>query len=63
MVTSAPGIPFNDLPPPPGIVVVETVAVLKAAIAANLAVAQLNQAANSIPNPTILINAIPTLEA
>ncbi len=63
MVTWAPGIPFNDLPPPPGIDVVETIAVLKAAIAANSAVAQLNQAANSIPNPTILINAIPILEA
>ncbi len=63
MATWAPGIPFNDLPPPPGIDVVETIAVLKAAIAANSAVAQLNQAANSIPNPTILINAIPILEA
>lgn len=36
---------------------------LKAAISANVALAQLDQAAASIPNPTVLINTIPLLEA
>ncbi|RNI17977.1 Fic family protein [Flexivirga caeni] len=36
---------------------------LKAAIAANIALARLDQAAALLPNPTVLINAIPLLEA
>jgi len=36
---------------------------LKAAIGANIALAQLDQAVVSIPNPTVLINSIPILEA
>ena len=36
---------------------------LKAAIGANAALAQLDQAVVSIPNPTALINTIPLLEA
>ncbi|MGL5823744.1 MAG: Fic family protein [Nocardioides sp.] len=56
-------VPYNDLPPPPGTDVLETRATLKAAIAANTALAKLDQAALSIPNPTVLINTLPLLEA
>ena len=42
---------------------VETRAVLKATVAARAALAQLDQAAELIPNPTVLINTIPLLEA
>lgn len=56
-------VPYNDLPVPPTVDELETRAVLKAAIAANMALAQLDQAAASIPNPTVLINTIPLLEA
>lgn len=55
--------PYNQLPEPPGVDVLETRAVLKAAIGANRALAQLDQAARSIPNPQVLINTIPLLEA
>lgn len=41
----------------------ETRATLKAAIGANAALAQLDQAAVAMPNPTVLINTIPLLEA
>lgn len=41
----------------------ESHAVLKAAIGANTALAKLDQAVVSIPNPTVLINSIPLLEA
>lgn len=51
----SPGAPSVDR--------LETRAVLKAAIGANTALAQLEQAAASIPNPTVLINAIPLIEA
>ena len=62
-MTWLPDQPYNTLPPPPGPEVLETKPVLKAAIAANAALAQLDQAAVSIPNPTVLINTIPLLEA
>jgi len=55
--------PYNQLPPPPGAEQLETRRVLKAAIGANAALAQLDQAVVSIPNPTVLINALPILEA
>lgn len=58
-----PDVPYDDLPGPPGTDQLETRAVLKAAIGANTALAQLDQAAASIPNPTVLINTIPLLEA
>ena len=58
-----PDLPYNDLPAPPKADVLETRAVLKAAIKANAALAQLDQAAISIPNPAVLINTIPLLEA
>lgn len=56
-------IPYNDLPQPPPVEVLETRAVLKAAIAANAQLATLDRAARSMPNPSVLINAIPLLEA
>ncbi|MDZ7885899.1 MAG: Fic family protein [Mycobacterium sp.] len=58
-----PDRPYNELPPPPGVDQLETRPVLKAAIGANAALAQLDEAVVSIPNPTVLINTIPILEA
>lgn len=58
-----PELPFNDLPglPPPHDL--ESRPVLKACIAARAALAELKQAAELIPNQTMLINTIPLLEA
>lgn len=56
-------VPYNDLPAPPSADALETRATLKAAIGANTALAQLDQAAVAMPNPTVLINTIPLLEA
>jgi Fic family protein len=58
-----PDSPYNELPPPPCADELETRLVLKQAIAANKALAQLDQAVVSIPNPAVLINTIPLLEA
>lgn len=63
MTTWKPDVPYNDLPRPPTADDLETRAVLKAAVSANTALAQLDQAAAAIPNPAVLINAIPILEA
>jgi Fic family protein len=56
-------VPYNDLPLLPPQRDVETVRVLKAVIEARTALASLDQAVRRIPNPTVLINAIPLLEA
>lgn len=56
-------VPYNELPAPPSVETLETRATLKAAIGANAALAQLDQAAVAMPNPTVLINTIPLLEA
>lgn len=61
--TWLPDAPYNNLPPPPPVQDLETRAVLKAAIEARSALAQLDSAATAIPNPAVLINAIPLLEA
>lgn len=60
----APDRPHNELPglPPAGIDL-ETKAVLKATAAARAALAALDQAVQRIPNPAVLVNAIPLLEA
>lgn len=59
-----PEIPFNDLPPlPPPDLDLEPKLVLKAAIEARAALATLAQAGQLLPNPTVLINAVPLLEA
>lgn len=59
-----PEIPFNDLPTlPPLDLDLEPKSVLKAAIEARAALATLAQAGQLLPNPTVLINAVPLLEA
>jgi Fic family protein len=58
-----PDQPFNELPPLPPPIEVETHSVLKRCIAARAALAELKQAAELIPNPGVLINALPLLEA
>lgn len=59
-----PGIPYNDLPPlpPPGFDL-EPKSVLKATIEARAALATLAQAGRLLPNPHVLIHAVPLLEA
>ena len=59
-----PGTAFNELPPlPPADAEIETAAVLKTCINARVALAELKQAAQLIPNASVLINALPMLEA
>lgn len=55
--------PHNHLPPLPPAAELETRAVLKRCIEARTALAELKQAAELIPNQTVLINTIPLLEA
>lgn len=55
--------PYNELPQLPPLVDLETRAVLKRCITARAALAELKQAAELIPNQTMLINTIPLLEA
>ncbi|QMW66727.1 Fic family protein [Mumia sp. ZJ1417] len=59
-----PEIPYNDLPPlPPLDIDLEPKRVLKAAIEARAALATLAQAGRLLPNPNVLIHAVPLLEA
>jgi Fic family protein len=59
-----PKIPFNDLPKlPPPIEMIETTEILKSCIKARVALAELKQAAELIPNSAVLVNALPLLEA
>lgn len=59
-----PDIPFNDLPPaPPLDIDLEPKPVLKATIEARTALATLAQAGQLLPNPNVLLNAVPLLEA
>jgi Fic family protein len=58
-----PANPYNDLPNLPPAAEIETKAVLKACVRARAALAALRQATALIPNPTVLINSIPLLEA
>ncbi len=56
--------PFNDLPAlPPPTEVLETTEILKKCIEARVALAELKQAAELIPNAAVLVNALPLLEA
>jgi len=55
--------PFNELPLLPPQVELETKALLKKAIAANKALANLNGLANAMPNESILVNSIVLQEA
>lgn len=58
-----PERPYNNLPPLPPKVDIESRPILKACIAARAALGELKQAGGLLPNPTILINTIPLLEA
>lgn len=57
-------VPYDDLPPlPPQGLDLEPKVVLKATIQARTALATLAQAGTMLPNPTVLIHAVPLLEA
>jgi Fic family protein len=58
-----PRRPYNDLPPLPPSIEIETKAVLKKCIAARTALAELRLAGGLIPDPSVLVHAIPNLEA
>lgn len=60
----SPDVPFNDLPalPPEGLDL-EPKPVLKATVEARTALATLAQAGELLPNPNVLIHAVPLLEA
>lgn len=58
-----PAIPYDALPLLPPLADIETKAVLKACIQARTALAELKQATALLPNPAVLINTIPILEA
>lgn len=58
-----PRRPFNDLPSLPPEADLETRTLLKACIEARAAVAALKEAIGHLPNPAVLINTIPILEA
>src|SRR5215475_8784556 len=55
--------PYNEIPLLPPKVDLETKAILKQCIRARAALAELKGAAELIPNPSILINTLPLLEA
>ncbi len=58
-----PERPYNDIPRLPPRVELETREALKACITARAALAELKQAGELIPNPGVLINTLPLLEA
>ena len=59
-----PKKPYNDLPElPPPLELIETTEILKRCIASRVALAELKQAAELIPNSAVLVNALPLLEA
>lgn len=58
-----PNRPFQELPALPPTEEIETKVILKACIEARAALAELKQAAKLIPNPAVLINTLPLLEA
>lgn len=62
-MTWSPNKPYNDLPPLPPSAEVETARVLKAVIEARAAVAGLNEALVSLPNPQIFLHSLALLEA
>ncbi len=63
MLTWTPDQPYNDLPELPPATELETKAVLKQCVRSRAALAGLKQAADLIPNPRMLINTLPILEA
>ena len=59
-----PKTPYNELPDlPPPLDLIETNEILKKCIQARVALAELKQAAELIPNAAVLVNALPLLEA
>ena len=59
-----PSLPYNELPDlPPPIEQIESTAILKRCINARVALAELKQAAELIPNSAVLVNALPLLGA
>src|SRR5471032_1599081 len=58
-----PAEPFNALPLLPPKAELEGKTILKRCIAARAALAELKQAGEHIPNPAVLINTLPLLEA
>ncbi|WP_235460023.1 Fic family protein, partial [Yonghaparkia sp. Soil809] len=58
-----PNSPYNDLPDLPPPIDVESKRILKQVAEARAALASLDQAARRIPNPRVLLNSIPLLEA
>jgi Fic family protein len=59
-----PSLPYNDLPDlPPPRAQIESTEILKRCINARVALAELKQAAELIPNSAVLVNALPLLEA
>ena len=58
-----PEEPYNELPDLPPAAFLETPAVLKAALAARAAVAELDRLAAKLPNPGILVRTLPLMEA
>ncbi|NNC76800.1 MAG: Fic family protein [Woeseiaceae bacterium] len=57
-------LPYNSLPAlPPPMEQIETTRILKKCIGARVALAELKQAAELIPNSAVLVNALPLLEA
>jgi Fic family protein len=64
MTAFDPETPYNALPSlPPPADQIETAAILKKCISARVALAELKQAAELIPNAGVLVNALPLLEA
>ena len=59
-----PSLPYNELPElPPPVDQMESTPILKRCIDARVALAELKQAAELIPNSAVLVNALPLLEA
>ena len=59
-----PSLPYNELPNlPPPIEQIESTPILKRCINARVALAELKQAAELIPDSAVLVNALPLLEA
>lgn len=59
-----PDLPHNSLPDlPPPLEQIETTTILKQCINSRVALAELKQAAELIPNSAVLVNALPLLEA
>lgn len=63
MTVFNPNQPYNDLPPLPPQQELETRAIWKLCTEARVALAELKQVGESIPNQAVLINTIPLLEA